>query len=168
MRWLVTVMLTVLPALALAQGAQVPFGGLKHDATQAVEITADRLELDQAAGSAVFTGTVKVGQGTLRMAADRVEVFYDEKGSQSGKVQRMIADGNVTLSNGTEAAEAGHALYEVAQGTVDMEGDVLLTQGQNALSGQKLTIDLNQGTARMQGRVQTIFTPGTKTPGTEP
>ncbi len=50
---------------------------MKHDATQPVEITSDRLELDQAAGSAVFTGTVKVGQGTLRLAADRVEVFYD-------------------------------------------------------------------------------------------
>ena len=127
-----------------------------------VEITADRLELDQSTGSAVFTGTVKVGQGTLHMGADRVEVFYDEKGPQSGKVQRMVADGKVTLSNGTEAAEAEHAVYEVASGTIDMEGDVLLTQGQNALSGQKMTIDLNAGTGRMEGRVQTIFTPGTR------
>ncbi len=159
MRWLMAAMLTVLPGLALAQGAQVPFG-TSHDATQPVEINADRLDLDQSAGSAVFTGTVKVGQGELRMAADRVEVFYDEGGAQSGKVRRMVADGNVTLSNGTEAAEAEHAIYEVAAGTIEMDGDVLLTQGQNALSSQKMTIDLNAGTGQLEGRVQTIFVPG--------
>ena len=73
----------------------------------------------------------------------------------------MVANGNVTLSNGTEAAEAEQAVYEVAAGTVDMQGDVLLTQGRNALSSQKLHIDLDAGTAQLEGRVQTIFTPGT-------
>jgi lipopolysaccharide export system protein LptA len=150
----------VLPAFAAAQGSEVPFGGLEHDATQPVEITADRLDLDQAAGTAVFSGTVKVGQGALRLAADKVEVYYDETpGSPTGKVRRMVATGNVTLANGAEAAEAERATYEVAAGTIEMTGDVLLTQGQNALSSQSLQIDLNKGTGRLQGRVQTIFVP---------
>jgi lipopolysaccharide export system protein LptA len=149
------------PAGAAAQGAQVPFGGLSHDASLPVEITADRLDLDQAAGSAVFTGTVRVGQGDLRLAADRLEVFYDDAGdaSGSGRVQRMLATGNVTLSNGAEAAEAERAIYEVASGIVEMEGDVLLTQGDNALASEKLRIDLNAGTGELEGRVQTIFVP---------
>ena len=63
-----------------------------------------------------------------------------------------------------EAAEADEAVYEVAAGTVDMQGDVLLTQGRNALSSQKLRIDLDAGTGQLEGRVQTIFTPG-DTPG---
>jgi lipopolysaccharide export system protein LptA len=156
-----------LPGLALAQ-AQVPFGGLSHDASLPVEITSDRLDLDQAAGSAVFSGTVKVGQGSLRLAADRVEVFYDEGSSEpTGKVQRMVAVGNVTLANGSEAAEADRAVYEVGAGTIAMEGNVLLTQGQNALSSQKLNIDLNRGTGQLEGRVQTIFVPGSQ-PGTRP
>jgi lipopolysaccharide export system protein LptA len=153
--------LAALPLLALAQGAQVPFGGLEHDATLPVEITADRLDLDQAAGTAVFTGTVKVGQGTLRLAADRVEVFYEDEAAEgTGKVRRMVANGNVTLTNGAEHAEADHATYEVAAGTIDMTGNVLLTQGQNALSSETLHIDLETGTGQLQGRVQTIFTPG--------
>ena len=157
---LAAAILAVLPALAQAQ-AQVPFGGLSHDATQPVEITSDRLDLDQVAGSAVFTGGVKVGQGTLRLAADRVEVFYTgDTGSDTGQVERMVATGNVTLSNGTEAAEAEQATYEVAAGTIAMQGDVLLTQGQNALSSERLTIDLNAGTGQLEGRVQTIFVPG--------
>jgi lipopolysaccharide export system protein LptA len=167
MRGLVAILAVMLPGLALAQ-AEVPFGGLEHDASLPVEITADRLELDQAAGSAVFTGGVKVGQGTLRLAADRVEVFYDAESTEpTGKVQRMIASGNVTIANGTEAAEADHAVYEVAAGTIAMDGNVLLTQGQNALSSQSLDIDLNKGTGRLEGRVQTIFVPGSQ-PGASP
>ena len=162
MRRYLAILAVMLPGLALAQ-AQVPFGGLEHDSSLPVEITADRLDLDQSAGSAVFAGQVKVGQGTLRLAADRVEVFYDESStSPTGKVQRMIATGNVTLANGAEAAEADHAVYEVAAGTIAMDGNVLLTQGQNALSSERLDIDLNKGTGRLEGRVQTIFVPGTQ------
>jgi lipopolysaccharide export system protein LptA len=72
----------------------------------------------------------------------------------------MQASGNVTLSNGSEAAESERATYEVAGGVIEMEGDVLLTQGENALSSQSLRIDLNDGTGLLQGRVQTIFQPG--------
>lgn len=154
---------------AAAQGATVPFGGARHDASAPVEITSDTLELDQAAGTAVFSGGVRVVQGTLRMASDRLQVFYDEaagdgggSGSGAGKVQRMVATGNVTLSNGSEAAESKEATYEVAAGTIAMKGDVLLTQGQNALSSQTLAIDLNAGTADLQGRVKTIFVPGNR------
>jgi lipopolysaccharide export system protein LptA len=151
--------LAALPALVHAQGTTVPFGE-GHDRSQPVEITSDRLDLDQAAGTAVFAGNVKVGQGELRLAADRLQVFYVAgTGGEAGQVQRMVASGNVTLSNGSEAAEADEAVYEVVAGTVDMTGDVLLTQGRNALSSERLHIDLGAGTAQVEGRVQTIFTP---------
>lgn len=152
----------IVAALApAAVGQQVPFGA-SHDASQPVEITSDRLDLDQSAGTAVFTGGVKVGQGALRLAADRVEVSYDEGGGAAGTVRRMVATGNVTLSNGEEAAEADRATYDVASGRVEMEGNVLLTQGANALSSQRLSIDLDAGTGQLEGRVQTIFVPGSR------
>lgn len=159
--------LLLAPRAALGQGAEVPFGGLEHDSTLPVEITAEALELDQAAGTAIFTGAVRVAQGELRLAADRMEVFYAGEEGGTGAVQRMLATGNVTLSNGAEAAEAQRATYEVASGIVEMEGEVLLTQGRNALSSERLRIDLEAGTGRLEGRVQTIFTPGA-TPGATP
>ncbi len=76
----------------------------------------------------------------------------------------MVAIGNVTLANGAEAAEAQQATYEVAAGTIEMQGDVLLTQGQNALSSETLSIDLNKGTGQLEGRVKTIFVPGSAPP----
>lgn len=152
-------MLAGAASVAWAQGATVPFGGFEHDNTLPVEITSDALALDQAAGTAIFTGAVKVGQGALRMAADRLEVFYASDAEGTGAIERMFATGNVTLSNGTEAAESSQASYVVSTGIVEMEGDVLLTQGANALASEKLRIDLTAGTGLLEGRVKTIFTP---------
>ena len=160
-RLLAASMLAASPGAVAAQGAEVPFAGFEeHDASLPVEITSDALELDQAAGTAIFTGAVKAGQGALRLAADRIEVSYvDPEGPGAGEVQRMVATGNVTLTNGAEAAEAERATYEVAAGIIEMEGDVLLTQGGNTLASRTLRIDLNAGTGQLGGRVQTIFVP---------
>lgn len=152
-----TIVLVLWGVTALAQGA-VPFGGFSHDSSQPVEIASDSLAVDQSAGTASFVGNVVVGQGSLRLAADKITVFYGG-GNATGEVTRMEAEGNVTLTNGAEAAEAKAASYDVATGQVSMSGDVLLTQGANALSGQELAIDLNAGTAEMKGRVQTILQP---------
>lgn len=151
----------LLPLPALAQGAQVAFGGLKHDSSLPIEATADQLNVDQGAGTAVFTGNVVIGQGSMRISARRVDVWYDTaNGQATGQIERMRATGNVVLVNGTEAAEGARADYNVAAARVVMSGDVLLTQGQNALSGERLVIDLNTGNGIMEGRVKTIFQPG--------
>lgn len=143
-----------------AQGADVAFGATSHDASLPVEITANSLELDQAAATAVFFGNVRVGQGDLRLAADRIEVFYSEAadGGQ-GAVQRMEASGNVTFANGDQAAESQTVSYDVVSGIVEMSGDVVLTQGRNALSSETLRIDLATGTGTLDGRVRTLFAP---------
>jgi lipopolysaccharide export system protein LptA len=148
-------------AALLAQGANVAFGGLKHDASQPVEITADELTVDQTTGSAVFIGNVVAGQGDMRLSAARVQVQYAVVDGQStGDINQLIASGGVTLVNGAEAAEAQEAVYTVASSQIVMTGDVILTQGPNALSGEKLTVDLNSGQGRMTGRVKTIFQTG--------
>lgn len=146
-------MLAALPALGQTQ---VPFGGFEHDSSLPVEMAADALSIDRDAGTAVFEGNVEAGQGTLRLAADRVTVTY---GETAGQITRMEADGNVVLTTGEEAAEAETAQYDVMTGAVVMTGDVLLTQGPNALAGDRLAIDLGAGTAQMEGRVRTIFQP---------
>ena len=145
----------------LAQGATVAFGGLKHDASLPVEITADELTVDQTTGEAVFIGNVVAGQGEMRLSAARVQVQYAVvDGEPTGDIDRLVATGGVTLVNGAEAAEAQKAVYAVNAAEIVMTGEVLLTQGANALSGEKLTVDLNTGQGRMTGRVKTIFQTG--------
>lgn len=142
-----------------AHGQTVPFSGLQHDSSLPVEITAESLGVDQSAGTAEFTGEVKAGQGTLRLNADRLVVEYASGEGQTGEIERMRAYGNVTMTNGAEAAEAEEAIYTVVDGMVRMMGDVLLTQGDNAIAGEILNIDLNDGTALFEGRVTSIFKP---------
>ncbi len=158
---LLALLLMLLAPMVLAQGAEVAFGGLKQDSSLPVEITSDELRLDQAAGTAVFTGNVRVGQGEMRLSADRVAVEYGaENGIQTGRIARLLATGNVVLLSGGEAAEAQKAVYTIDSGNIVMTGGVVLTQGQNALSGERLVVDLQSGTGTMQGQVKTIFQPG--------
>jgi lipopolysaccharide export system protein LptA len=146
-----------LVAPALAQQATVAFGGLKQDTSLPVEIEADSLTVNNADGTAVFTGNVLVGQGEMRLSAGSVRVEY---GTDGKTINRLFASGGVTLANQSEAAEAQEAIYTIGSGEVVMTGQVLLTQGQTALSGQKLVINLQSGTGTMEGRVQTTFIPG--------
>ncbi|MEM9781817.1 MAG: LptA/OstA family protein [Pseudomonadota bacterium] len=150
-----------LPGVATAQDS--PFGGFKHDNTQPIEITSDALEVQQANNVAIFQGDVVAGQGTLRLTAQRVEVFYDTEQSSgdTGAIQRMRAEGDVLLSNGSETASGSWGEYDVISGTMRMGGNVVLSQGANAISGQSLVIDLTAGTGRIEGgRVKSVFTPG--------
>ena len=139
----VLALLALSPAMGLAQGASVAFGGLKQDTTLPVEVSADQLAVNQADGTAVFTGNVLVGQGEMRLSAGRVKVEYTPDG---GGISKLFASEGVTLINATDAAEAREAIYTIDSGNVVMTGDVLLTQGGNALSGQKLVINLKAGT----------------------
>lgn len=149
--------LALSPVVAHAQGASVAFGGLKQDTSLPVEVSADQLAVNQADGTAVFTGNVLVGQGEMRLSAGRVKVEYTADGTG---ISKLFASEGVTLINATDAAEGREAVYTIDSGNVVMTGDVLLTQGGNALSGQKLVIDLKAGTGVMEGRVQTVFQPG--------
>ena len=142
---------------AFAQGTNVAFGTIRQDTTAPVEVTADNLAVDQATGKAVFEGNVLIGQGELRLSAQKVEVVYR---TTSAGIASLEATGGVTLVSGADAAEAARADYDIDSGTIVMTGDVLLTQGPSALTAQKMTIDLTNGTARMSGRVKTILQTG--------
>ena len=130
------------------------FGTFKADPTLPVEVTADSLDVNQADGSAEFIGNVLVGQGEMRLSAQKVLVIYNQ---EAGGIDRMLATGDVVLVNGPDAAEADRADYTIDSGVIVMTGNVLLTQGENALTSDSMTVNLTTGTAKMVGRVKTIL-----------
>ncbi len=147
-----------LPSVTAAQEASVAFGSADHDASAPIEVTSDRLNVDQTDGTAVFTGNVIVVQGEMRLTADRVVVEYTE--TEPREIERMLAYDNVVLVRGAEAAEGAEAVYTLADRLIVMTGDVLLTQEQSAISGDTLTVRLDDGTGVMEGRVRTILRTG--------
>jgi lipopolysaccharide export system protein LptA len=149
-------LLILWPLAGMAQ-TNISLGGLNADPTQAVEITADALTVDQDSRSATFEGNVLIGQGEMRISAGVVRVVYDDA---SGQIAQLMASGGVTLVTATEAAEAQSAEYDLTTGLLTMTGDVLLTQGASALSAERMVVNLTENTARMEGRVRTVFQQG--------
>lgn len=143
-------------APAEAQGMQVAFGATAEDSDLPVEVTAENLDVNQADGTAIFSGDVLVGQGAMRLSAPRVLVVYLQ--DRSG-IARLQASGGVTLVSGEDAAEAARADYDVQTGMIEMVGDVLLVQGPAALTADQMSVDTVAGTARMNGRVKTVLQP---------
>jgi lipopolysaccharide export system protein LptA len=144
----------LLPSALLAQGTAVTLGGLNTQPDAPIEISADSLAVDQDSGEAIFTGTVIIGQGDLRISAATVQVIYSD---EQGKISRFLADGGVTFVTASEAAEASSAIYDLDGETLTLTGNVLLTQGNSALTADRMMINIDTGAARMEGRVRTVF-----------
>jgi lipopolysaccharide export system protein LptA len=148
-------------ALMLATAAhgqqKIAFGDLNQDTTLPVQVTADQLAVNNADGSAVFSGNVVVTQGEMKLSAGEVKVSY---GTEQNDIESLVASGGVIVTNLGDAAEAQEAVYTIDSGEIVLSGDVLLTQGPSAMAGQKLTINLKDGTGVMEGRVTTTFQPG--------
>jgi lipopolysaccharide export system protein LptA len=144
-------------APAGAQEANVAFGTIRQDTGLPVEVTADNLTVDQATGTAIFSGNVLIGQGDMRLSAARVLVVYR---AENKGIARLEATGGVTLVSGPDAAEAQRADYNIDDGTIVMTGNVLLAQGASALSADRMSVRLSDGTAEMSGRVRTILQTG--------
>ncbi len=153
------VLLSLLSALPVT-AQTVAFGGMKADTSAPVELSADNLTVNQTTGKAEFTGNVLIGQGAMKLSADKVVVQYVQGDTQ--KIDNLDATGNVTLVNGPDAAEARQAIYDVASGNVTLIGEVLLTQGQNVMSGEHMVVNLSDGTAQMNGRVRSVLQPAAR------
>lgn len=142
-----------------AQGTQVAFGAIQQNDGLPVEVTADKLAVDQNAGTAIFTDNVIIIQGEMRLSSDEVTVFYN---TEARDIQRIEADGNVILISGEDAAESEQAEYNVDDGTIVMIGNVLVMQGPSALTADRMTVQMSDGTAQMTGRVKTTLQTGDK------
>ena len=141
----------------LAQEAKIAFGALEQDTSLPVEVAADQLSVNNADGTAIFSGNVVVTQGEMTLSAAEVLVKYATDGKS---IDQLIATGGVKVTNLADAAQGQEAVYTVATGMIELSGDVLLAQGNSSMQGQKLTINLKDGTGVMSGRVTTTFVPG--------
>lgn len=154
----------LLLALAAAS-ARAQTGISAHDPTLPIEITADRLTVEQARRQAVFAGNVEAVQGEVTLRADRLVVHYElEQGGTAGRaIRRIEAEGDVVLASPEESARADRAVYDVVAGTIVLEGSVILTRGEDVVRGGRLDIDLNRQTAVVVAsgseRVRALFRP---------
>ncbi len=153
---LITLGLLLLSPKVFAQNASLSLSGANHDITLPVEITANNLSINQSSNSAIFEGTAYVGQGSLRLSADKIVVRYNQ---DSGKVTSIEATGKVVFTNGEDVAEAESAIYKINSGLLSMSGNVLLVQGKSIISGNYLDMNILKNIANLSGNVKTTLAP---------
>ena len=130
------------------QGGQV--SALKgHDSNAPVDVSADRIEVQDRADRAVFAGNVKARQGELTLDTARLTLAYT---SGNGiKINRLDASGGVTVTSPSETARGNFAVYDLDRKLITLVGDVRLAREGSTINGSRLLIDLNTGRAVMDG-----------------
>lgn len=140
-------LLAAAASAALSQGAGSALKG--HDTDAPVDVAADRIEVQDRADRAIFTGNVEVRQGNLQLSTARLTVAYANQGGIA--IQRLEASGGVVLRSPSETARSRFAIYDLDRRVVTMLGGVTLNRGQSHVEGARLVLDLDTGRAVMDG-----------------
>ena len=147
--------LAAIPAtIALAQTEQVqPVSALKgHNSNAPVDVTADRIEVQDRADRAVFLGNVHVTQAELTLDTPRLTVAYAGGQGNSGvQIKRLDAAGGVVVHSPSETAKGDFGIYDLDRKLITLIGNVQLNREQNQVNGARLVIDLDSGRAVVDG-----------------
>jgi lipopolysaccharide export system protein LptA len=144
----------LIPALLLAGLAVGPAASqtsaLKgHNSNAPVDVAADRIEVQDRADRAIFSGNVVVRQAELTLTAARLTVAYSSGGGV--ELRRIDATGGVTVKSPSETARGNVGIYDLDRRIITLIGNVSLVQKDANVNGGRLTIDLDTGRAVMDG-----------------
>ena len=139
-----------LAAIAALAQAQEPVSALKgHNADAPVDVTADRIEVQDRADRALFVGNVHVRQASLTLDTARLTVAYSSAGGI--QIQRLDASGGVIVRSPSETARGNFGVYDLDRRLITLIGDVVLSRGGSRINGSRLVIDLDSGRAVVDG-----------------
>ena len=139
----------LLAALAVGPAASQTSALKGHNSNAPVDVAADRIEVQDRADRAIFSGNVVVRQGELTLTAARLTVAYSSGGGV--ELRRIDATGGVTVKSPSETAQGNVGIYDLERRIITLIGDVSLVQRDARVNGGRLTIDLDSGRAVMDG-----------------
>jgi lipopolysaccharide export system protein LptA len=152
-------------ALVLCLELTMTAHALPEDAQQPIHIRADKAEIDNNAGRVVYSGSVQVDQGTMRVTAEKMIVEYENQ-----KVVRIVATGTpahyeqqIEADQAQVKANADTITYHTQAERVDLEGSAYLEQEGNTITGDFIRYDIVAGRvdASAQGdqRIRMVLQP---------
>lgn len=168
------------PAAGYAQdGPPNALQGFSKNRDLPVKIDAGSLEVRDKSKIATFSGNVQVVQGDTTLRSRSLQVFYDQETDGTpnamtaakpgpagqGKIRRLVASGNVIVTQKDQTATGDSGIFDMAANTVTLSGNVVVAQGQSVLRGDRLTVNLETGVSHVEsgkggsGRVTGVFTP---------
>lgn len=123
-----------------------------HNTNAPVDVTSDRIEVQDRADRAVFSGNVHVVQADMTLDTQRLTVAYSGgQGANGLQINRLDAAGGVVVHSPSETAKGDFGVYDLDRKLITLIGDVQLTRDNNLVNGSRLVIDLNSGRAVVDG-----------------
>ena len=143
--------ITGLAGAAVAQVRQEqPVSALKgHNSNAPVDVTAERIEVQDRADRAIFAGNVHVTQAELTLDTPRLTVAYS--GGANVQIRRLDAAGGVVVKSPSETARGDFGIYDLDRKLITLIGNVQLNRQNDRVSGERLVIDLESGRAVVDG-----------------
>jgi len=133
-----------------AQGAKEPISALKGLNSDApVVVNSDRIEVQDRADRAIFSGKVVATQDQLTLSTERLTVAYSSAGGI--QIERLDAAGGVLVRSPSETARGDFGVYDLNRKLITLIGNVQLQRQGNEVRGNRLTLDLNSGRAVVDG-----------------
>ncbi|WP_192036573.1 lipopolysaccharide transport periplasmic protein LptA [Halomonas sp. YLGW01] len=132
---------------ALLSLITLPAMALDGDASAPIEIVADRLELDDQAGTAVYSGDVDMRQGSMQLTGQRVTISRTDQ----GEVSRVRATGERAYIEQQPSPEAplvkgwGRTIvYHTLERRVELIDQAELHRGRDRFSGARVDYYLDR------------------------
>jgi len=123
-----------------------------HNSNAPVDVSADRIEVQDRADRAVFVGNVHAVQQDLTLDTPRLTGAYTGgTGGTNVQIQRLDASGGVTVKSPSEVAKGDIGIYDLDRKLITLIGNVQLNREDNQVNGQRLVIDLDSGRAVVDG-----------------
>ena len=153
---------------ALAQETKSKIKGLELSNDSPIQIESDKLEIKDPENKAIFTGNVKVVQGTTTLQAGRMVVHYKSGGGGSisggdADIETIDVFDKVYLKSQSQEATADTGTFNMVNETLLLKGDkVVLSEGENVFVGCQLNVTMRTGEAKLDacgGRVMIQLDP---------
>lgn len=130
-------LMVLLPIFMLMAHLDKAFGAKE------IDISADKMEVFEDDGVAVFTGKVFAQSKDLKLWADKLYLYY-VKGEKKRDIQRVIALGKVKMERDKWKALAGKATYFRDQEKLILEETPKVWHEDNFVEGDLIIIYFNE------------------------
>lgn len=140
-----------------------PLWALPTDRAQAIHIESDSATRNDKTGITIYTGSVKIKQGSLNISADKVTVY-----SEANVVSKIVCLGKPAVyqqqpkvEDEIMTARANTIEYQLTKEIMVLTGDASVDQAGSTLKGPVINYDIKaeQMQASGEGRVQMVIPP---------